>query len=199
MLQLLLKLERSVVVLEDALVEVASRVVIAALVLVVHYHIVLVSTYYLHVCVCLRLHHHASWKVLVNTVVVLLANDELRVVRLSLYHLALSSSVELLDLFLLEFLLTLFGRPVYSVSHWLAAVTEDGERIQPRVGTEDLNQVLRLAHVVWRCEGPTLFVEVFNGGLVFTGQHEMELQKCSHQSSHSQVNQVSHNNHHLLA
>jgi len=38
------------------------------------------------------------------------------------------------------------------------------------------------------------FVEVFDGGLVFGGKHEMKLQKCTHQTQHYEIYYKTHNN-----
>ena len=85
-------------------------------------------------------------------------------------------------------MLTLNRWPVDTISNWLARSTEDRERIQPGIVTKDLLPVFGFSNIILRFELLALFIEVFNGCLVLSRKHQMELQEGSHEAHYDKIN-----------
>ena len=83
----------------------------------------------------------------------------------------------LFQFFLSLFLHTLNGFPSDAVSHGLAATTEDWERVQPGIVSENLLQVISGVDIVNALEWLAFLLQILDCGLVFPRQLDMELQE----------------------
>ena len=210
LLDLLLKLlgPGLVRVVEDALVQFVAGVRPWLVPLVVHDNVTVLVSDHLHLRVrrLLILHHHPCW-VLPSSILVELLPKGVLLLLLTLvarhvsvpgligaHDLTLGCSL-LLSLLLLELLLALDGGPVDSIADRLATSAKYWEGVEPDVLSEDLLPVLLSADVVLTLEGSALLVEVLDSGLVLGGEHQVEFQECSHESSNHDVHQEGENDH----
>lgn len=151
-LKLLLQLEGSSLILEDALVQVASAVVLSGNGSVVHlpsilHNIILLVSKHLNILIGTIILLLVVWQSTALTVLwIELLVLELLLATWSLTGLVLTPVLLfllfVLLLSLLHFLLTLNCLPVDSIADWLAAAAKYWERIQPRVHPENLLPVL---------------------------------------------------------
>jgi hypothetical protein len=142
-------------------------------------------------------HYHAWWEVLVSSAVILLAENKLLVLTVTLeprdagiclHDLRLGGAFSChLALALCKFLLALDRGPVDAVANRLSTAAEDGEGIQPGVVAEDLLPVFGVADIVYALEGFAEFIEIFDRCFVLTCQHEVELQKGGHEAQDYEV------------
>jgi hypothetical protein len=98
-----------------------------------------------------------------------------------------------------QFLLALNSWPINTITYWLTTPAKDWEGIEPWIGSEDLFPVFSSAYIVYALEWFSKLIKVLNSGLVFTCQHNMKLQKCSHQAYYDEIQNIGDHYHHHLS